>query len=143
MKLEDALMRIGASVVKSQIAAEKATLFLRVSEERGALWVQALTAFLLGAQQKKTWAPDVSKYFFVSNGSIRYFWRIVITGPTEEALESFSRAALEAAMSNARELSSFPLVGRAEYTFDPARGLLKGAHELDKAAQYVAMHAVH
>lgn len=110
MKLAVALGRVGASIVKEQVTPTKATLFLRVAEERGSVWIEAMTALLVGAVKKKDdWTLDVSKYFFVDNGSVRYFWRIVINKNAQDGLDFFGRACLEASLANAKELSSFPL----------------------------------
>lgn len=140
MKLSAELGRVGATLVKEKITETKATLFIRVAEERGQVWIEALSSLLLSSADKKEWSLDVSKYFYVSNGAVRYLWRIVIDGETSSCLEHFSRLAFEAAMANRKELDSFPLVGRARYEIDPALGKLKGGHSMEQASSYVAMH---
>lgn len=135
MKLGVALGRAGASLAKDLIFnadRTKCTLYLRVAEERGHIWVEAFTAFLLAAEKTKSWGVDVSKYYFTQNGSVRYLWRILITATAaenlDEALHGLGQQAIEAALRNAPRVDSFPLVGRAVYEYDPARGKLKGAY---------------
>lgn len=131
MKLGAALGRVGATIVKEVKADDdsRSTLLLRVAENKGDQWVEAFTELMLQSAAKKgVWTIDVSKYFFTQGGTVRYFWRIIINGKLQEAYELFGRIALEVSMRHTKEISSFPLVGRAEYVRDPARGLLKGAH---------------
>lgn len=144
MKLGSALGRIGASIVKEVKAGEeRSTLLLRVAEDKGDQWVETFTELMLRSAVKGgAWNVDVSKYFFTQNGTIRYFWRIIINGKVQDAYELFGRIALEVSMRHTREIATFPLVGRAEYVRDPARGLFKGAHDrseglpLDVAAHF-------
>jgi len=146
VKLGAALGRIGASIVKEVKAGDdRSTLLLRVAEDKGDLWVETFTELMLqAAGRKDVWTADVSKYFFTQNGTVRYFWRIIVGGKTQEAYELLGRIALEVSMRHTKEISSFPLVGRAEYVRDPARGLFKGAHNrseglpMDVAAHFVA-----
>jgi hypothetical protein len=146
VKLGSALGRIGASVVKEVKAGEnRTTLLLRVAEDKGDQWVETFTELMLQSAVKKgPWTVDVSKHFFTQNGAVRYFWRIIISGKVQEAYELLGRIALEVSMRHTKEIVSFPLVGRAEYVRDPARGLLKGAHSrsegipMDVAAHFVA-----
>lgn len=146
MKLGAALGRVGVSIVKEVKAGEeRSTLLLRVAEDKGDQWVETFTELMLQTATKKgAWTVDVSKYFFTQNGTVRYFWRIIIGGKLQEAYELLGRLALEVSMRHTKEISSFPLVGRAEYVRDPARGLFKGAHSrseglpMDVAAHFVA-----
>lgn len=130
MELRTALKRVGAIIVKEKIAETEATLYLRVDPAQGEVWVAAITEFLLGVDGK-TYKVDLSKYFYVSEGAIRYLWRVVLTGAVEAALGRFGAAAMQAVMARTPEMTSFPLVGRIQYPCDPARGLLKGGHDLE------------
>jgi hypothetical protein len=138
MQLAVVLKRIGAEVVKESIKDTDATLYLRVDPDQGEKWVEVVTAFLMGSQDKP-YTVDVSKYFFVSKGAIRYLWRVVLTGEVTTALMLFGSCALEIAQSRVVQFDSFPLVGRATYPFNPAKGQLKGGHDLQQSPGILSM----
>ena len=128
MKLNQALKRVGAVIAQEKIAEKNATVYLRVDPDQGDRWVDTVTEFLLGAHGK-AFTADVSKYFFAAAGGVKYLWRIVIEGDVAEALGLLGAAAMHVSVQHAPEITSFPLVGRIEYTLDPLRGKLKGAHQ--------------
>ncbi len=138
MQLSGALKKVGAVVVKEKLAEGEATFYLRVDPEAGAKWVDAISEFLLGAEGK-SFRVDVSKYFYADRGEVKYLWRIVISGDTQLALQAFGAAALEARVRRAPEVTSMPLVGRVKYPFDPAKGKLKGSHEMEEALGLVSI----
>lgn len=133
MDLEPALKRIGASIVKKHIAETELTIYMRVDPKQGAKWVDLVTAFLLGARER-TYRVDLSKYFYVDQGNVKYLWRLRVTGEASPgALVLLAQCALETSMAYAPRIDSFPLVGRVEYPYNPAKGLIKGAHDIDEA----------
>lgn len=143
MQLGVALKRVGATIVKEKLGATEATYYLRVDPDQGAKWVDTVTAFLVGSAGKPHTA-DISKYFYASQGSVKYLWRVVLAGDAGDvssALTLFGACAVQAAMAHAPEITSIPLVGRARYPYDPARGKIKGAHEVDTALGLVGMAA--
>lgn len=137
VQLAAALKRVGAQIVKEKATEATATLLLRVDPEQGEKWVAVITSFLLGISEKSCTA-DISKYFYVQQGAIRYLWRIVLTGDASGAISFLSSCALEISMTQVKELSSFPLVGRVRYPFDLTHGKLKGGYELEQAQAIVA-----
>lgn len=138
MQLGDALKRVGATIAKEKIEEAVATLYIRVDLDQGERWVEAMTEFMLVAASKEI-QLDVSKYFYVASGSVRYLWRIVITGAVNTALSLFGSCALAVAMAHTPEINSFPLVGRVKYEFNPAKGKIKGGHEHDQALGIINM----
>lgn len=132
MQLGEALKRVGAQVVKEKVEDKRATLFVRVDIEQGAKWVDAVTNLLLSAQGK-AFTIDVSKYFYASGGQVKYLWRVVIDGDVADGLALWAACSMQAHMNHVPEITSFPLIGRIKYPFDPAKGLLKGGHEMDQA----------
>jgi hypothetical protein len=138
VQLKAALKRIGAEIVKESVKETEGTIFLRVDPDQGAKWIDAVTSFLLGAEGKP-FTPDISKYFFANGGSIRYLWRMHLTGDVSMAMTFFGSCAIEAAHAHAPEINSFPLVGRATYTFDPAKGKIKGGHDLQSSSGILNM----
>ncbi len=137
MEIVAALKRVGAEVVKTHRAEGLMTLYLRVDPDQGAKWVAMVSAFLLATTT--AFKPDVSKYFYASAGEVRYLWRIHVTGDVAAAEALIVTAALESAMAAGTELTSFPLVGRRNYPLDPARGKLKGAHDIEQAPGLVGV----
>ena len=69
--------------------------------------------------------------------NLQYFG--AVRGLTQVASSNSLQSAMEASMAHVSELTSFPLVGRARYDFDPARGKLKGAHEIEVAPTLLAI----
>jgi hypothetical protein len=129
MEYEPALKRIGVVVTKQKLAAESLTLYLRVDPQKGEHWVDTVTAFLLGAHGKP-YRVDLSKYFYADKATVKYLWRLIVTGENAQAaLVLLAQCALETSVARTKQLDSFPLVGRIEYPFDPARGKIKGAHD--------------
>lgn len=135
MKLVPILKRAGVTVVKAQGSGTSKTLLLRVSDMKR--WTSIVEALLL-ARSTNTWQVDLSKWYHVQDGELRYMWRLVATGEVETALNVLGRCAIESLRSGVKELDSFPLVGRAVYPIDPARGLFKGAHDFECPQSYVS-----
>ena len=138
MQLAEALRRVGAQVVKEKIEEEQATFFVRVSIDQGLKWVDAISNFLFSARDA-SYTLDVSKYFYPSGGEVKYLWRVVITGNVGDALASWAACCMQAHMAHVPEISSFPLVGRVKYPFDPAKGLIKGGHDLEASPGILSM----
>lgn len=133
-QLDAALRRVGAHIVKEQVEEKAAIRYLVVDLEQGEKWVHALREFLVVLPSKKpALTADASKCYFVRDGQLRYLWRVSIQGDVMRADALFTACALEASMVHTAPVMSMPLVGRIEYPFDPARGKLKGGHELDQA----------
>lgn len=149
MELRAALKRVGATIVKEKIPELEeeepngsATLFLRVDLDLGERWAELVQELLLSSIGKK-FAFDVSKYFYASQGSVRYLWRVVVTGNVKRALEHWAQVAIQVVAARNPEITSMPLIGRANYEFDPLRGKLKGAPDIhpDQAASLVSLAA--
>lgn len=136
MELKAALRRVGATVAQDKVEAESATIYLRVNPDQGEAWVDAVSRFLFAVEPKQ-YTADVSKYFFVAKGEVKYLWRIVLRGKVEVAIQALANSAMESAMARAPEITSMPLVGRVEYQHNPAAGKLKGVHSYGAAEQVV------
>jgi hypothetical protein len=54
-------------------------------------------------------------------------WRLIVTQDVVRGLAFLERCAVTAATQAVKELTEFPLVGRATYRIDVARGKTKGA----------------
>lgn len=133
-QLDAALRRVGAHIAKEQVTARAATRYLVVDLAQGEKWVDALREFLVVLSGKTpALTADASKCYFAREGRLRYLWRVSIQGDVMRADALFTACALEASMAHTTMVMSMPLVGRIEYPFDPARGKLKGGHELDQA----------
>lgn len=150
MELGAALKRVGAQIVKQKIAdpteeqpVGSATHFLRIHPDHGDRWSELVQELILSSLGKKKFGFDVSKYFYASHGKVCYLWRVVTTGDVVAALDHWSQVALQVAASRSPEITSIPLIGRANYEFDPARGKLKGGHDIhpDQAAGLVSLAA--
>ncbi len=137
MELVAALKRVGGTVVKQNVqmpSAERArgagTFYVRVDPEAGDKWVDFVTNVLVGAKNKE-YTVDISKYFYAENDQVKYLWRIVLTGNVAQGLAMAAASAIASSAQHAEEITSFPLVGRATYEFDPLRGKIKGGHDYD------------
>jgi hypothetical protein len=137
MQLSAALKRVGGEIRKESITEKQATLYLRIDPEQGEKWVEAITSFLLQSESKP-FTSDVSKYFFVSQGEIRYLWRVFVEGDVTMALQLFGSCVFEAAQRLVPQYDSFPLIGRTHYEFNPAKGKLKGAHDIEASSAIVS-----
>lgn len=137
MKLNQALTRVGATIAQEKIQEKAATVYLRVDPDQGDKWTDTVTEFLVGSRGK-SFKIDVSKYFFEQHGGVKYLWRIVVDGDVTAALSLLGACAMQVSMQHAPEVKSMPLIGRIEYPFDPARGKLKGAHDVDASTALVS-----
>jgi hypothetical protein len=140
MTFDQALKRIGVTIVKTENGQNKVILLLRVNPKQADLWNDTLTEYLLAsADRRVNWTTDVSKYFYPvpDQGVVKYLWRVILSGNPRAAAEAMGRAA-QRAIAAGVEVTSQPLVGRREYEFDPARGKIAGAHGVDSAATILA-----
>jgi len=142
MRLDQALARIGAEIVKQETTPDGGTvLLIRAPKDQvnASRWIDTVKEFLVAAEQNngQSWSSDVSKTYFSKDGTIRYLWRFVLGGAVPSAAGALGRAALRA-LSQGVEVTSAPLIGRKEYPFDPANGKLKGAHDSRVAASAMA-----
>jgi hypothetical protein len=138
------LAKIGVTIAQEKVGPTTASLHLRIDmarENASSMWSETVSSLLLAAEDKD-WTVDVSKQFFASDGAVRYLWRFVFRGNVQEGLATLAQCALTALQATVTPLTSYPLVGRAEYELDPLRGKLKGGHGVDTAPSYVALHAV-
>lgn len=86
------------------------------------------------------WEIDISKRFYAKNGSVRYIWRVKMTGDVVACQSALVTATLNALRSG-NEVNTVPLVGHTSLKPDPANGKFKGAYprtEDDRASQLVA-----
>lgn len=146
MKLDQALARIGVTIVKAEQKPAQAVLLLRIDQKKQALWNETLTEFLLASeerngngQKKVAWTADVSKYFYAvpDAGVVRFLWRVILGGNPRAAAEALGRAAMRAVAAGV-EVTSQPLVGRKEFVHDPASGKIAGAYSTNKGAAILA-----
>lgn len=142
MELVPALQRVGAVIIKqTPLTGSSITLYFRVDPKCGDKWVETITSFLLGGVGKP-YKIDLSKYFYVDKGDVRYQWRLWVSGEeAPAALSLLAQCALEASAAHTLQFDSFPLVGRVEYPFDPLRGKIKGAHDRNASEGIIAMAA--
>jgi hypothetical protein len=139
MDYEPALQRIGVQVTKKKIGESSLTLYFRIDPKSGDKWVDTVTAFLLGAQGRP-YKVDLSKYFYADKATVKYQWRLIVTGENAPALlVLLAQCALETSVAHAPQLTSFPLVGRIDYEFNPAKGKLKGAHDQEDGDRIVSV----
>lgn len=142
MRLDQALARIGATIVKQDATPDGGiVLLIRAPQDEvnAPRWIDAIKEFLVAAEQNagQSWSADVSKTYFSKSGTIRYLWRLVLQGTTASAAGALGRAAIRA-LAEGVEVVSVPLVGRKTYEFDPANGKIKGAHDSRVAASALA-----
>ncbi len=141
MRLDQAMNRIGAEIVKEEKTEEGITLFVRAPQDavNGPRWTETIKEFLIAAEQNKgqSWSADVSKTFFAKDGAVRFLWRFILGGSVASAAGALGRAAIRALASGV-EVKSMPLVGRREYEFDVSRGKMMGGHPMGEAAGILA-----
>jgi len=123
MELEAAMAQIGAEVVKTEEKGTTFRVWCRIPT-KGSVWSTVLREVL--SRSGAEWSVDVSKSYFVKDGSIRFLWRLIFSGDVGAATAAVVQC-LDRSQGE-REVTSMPLVGRVEYEFDPARGKTKGAH---------------
>jgi hypothetical protein len=136
MRLDHALGKAGVSVVKYDKRPDGSMiLLLRVSQK--AAWSSVLMEFL--STKQTSWSADVSKtyYYDEGTGSIRFLWRVILSGKISQAAEALGNACIRALAASV-EITSMPLVGRKNYVIDVAKGKLAGAHELSTAASLIS-----
>lgn len=138
MKLEKALKQIGATIVKVEKSETRVVLFLRIDQSRAGLWTQTVNDFLLSSSRVNAWNTDVSKYFFVDGGVVKFLWRVVLGGDPYLAAAALSAATQEIGSVTSGEVTAQPLVGRKTYPFDPSSGLIKGAQDSKAATQIIS-----
>jgi hypothetical protein len=145
MSIQAALKRIGVEIAKEAKSKDglRTTLYLRISPDYNHIWPAVISRFLLGSVKKAGYTTDVSKYYYAEAGYVKYLWRIQLTATEalgmEEAKSLLAQSALAANMEAAPEITSFPLVGRAVYRYDPAQPLkLKGGHDINDSQRALA-----
>lgn len=143
-RLDQALAKIGVSVVEYSETKDRFTAMLRVPDPKDARnakrWQRFIEKSVLFASTAKAWTLDLSKVFYATNGSVRFLWRIVAVSKAEDTATPkriLSEIALEALREGA-EVTEVPLIGRVEYVPDPANGKLKGAYPAGSGEQLVA-----
>jgi hypothetical protein len=146
MRVDQALARIGVTVVKLDKAEKRVTLFLRVSTEKDhvQMWTSLVNDFLdvASAPGERGWTVDLSKSFFFDRDAktTRYLWRLIFRGDTNRALDTLQQAAIRA-LASAKEVVSMPLIGRVQYEHDPSRGKIKGAYGVGEGELMIARAA--
>lgn len=133
MNIETALGKIGAEIVSQDKLSDTSRRFMirtGKSPEHLKAWQNTITEFLLHAAElsskgKPPWTVDVSRYYFVKNGSkVKYMWRIIVSGDVDQGVAAFSGAIVRG-MGSAVELKSFPIISP---TANPKSGSYRGAH---------------
>lgn len=149
MQLNKILEKIGVTVVRVEkpSSGDSLRLFLRVGRDprQFSQWKGVVEEFILAGEEnvaKKPdvgWACDISQaYYPTKEQTVRYLWRVIITGNRRVGAESFGQAVLRV-VSQSAEVTEMPLVGRKEYAFDPANGKMKGAHNSKSAAALISV----
>jgi|GEM_PF-4248729 len=139
MKLDQALLKVGATIVKVEQGETRVVLLMRIDQAKARYWTETVTEFLLAASEKpQGWSADASKYFFAvpASGVVKFLWRVILLGDVRAAAEALGRAS-QRVVQGTVEVMSQPLVGRKEYEFDPARGKFKGPQPLDSAGSLI------
>lgn len=130
MQFEQIVQRLGAQIVKQDVADSKVVLMLRVRTDdvTRSKWAgfieEALVREELG--KRKAWTLDISQAYYLASGSPRYLWRLVIQGKTKKAVGTALDALYGAAMQSLSagvEVTSMPLVGRDNYAGAKTRGV--------------------
>lgn len=148
MRLDQALARIGAQIVKQELNGHRLTVFIRANlaghhYERWKAAVEELILAHAGAKERGDagWGLDVSRYYYPVSGAVKYLWRIVVVGSSEEdvhaGVEAFVNAVIRSVASSV-EVTSMPLVGQIQYASDPANGKIKGGYGLREAQTVMA-----
>lgn len=145
MRLDQALERIDASIIRQEDAEGRLSFYIRASVEGKHYdrWKATLEEFLLAhLESNQSWGQDVSRvYYATPNKAVKYVWRIVITGATKAAIDSgvgaFARA-ITRSLAVGSEVKSMPLHGQVKYEYDPAKGKTKGGHPVGSAGSVIA-----
>jgi hypothetical protein len=105
------LKKIKAEKVKEVATPASLTVYVRASD--GAKWRDVVVNLLQGYAELPTdkgWTLDVSKYFYVDKGDVKYLWRLVFRGEHYiDGVAVFTNCVMEIVRANAKELDSFPL----------------------------------
>lgn len=136
MELAAAMAQIGAEVVKTEEKGATLRVWCRIPT-KGPAWSAVLRNVLNRAGAE--WQIDVSKVYFLKEGSIRFLWRLIFSGDVEAAQAAVVQCLDQT--QGEREVTSMPLVGRVEYPFDPANGKTKGATHVGENAAARAIGA--
>lgn len=121
-------------------AKNQVVIYLRVDKRKQLRdrWNHMLKELFLDVQREKiakACSIDVSQAYFMDSGVVKYLWRLVVQGDMAIANRSISFACTRALSATSPEVTSFPLVGRLTYPFNPAMGQIKGAYSLDDNAK--------
>lgn len=92
-KLDTALQKVGAALAEfRQKTPTNHQYFLRVDPEKGDAWVPFIKELLFSSDDTLT--IDVSKVFYLENGTVRYLWRLICVGNVEGAQDLLIAAAI-------------------------------------------------
>lgn len=149
MRVDQAFRRAGFEIIEAKKEGPSSLRFLvRVPLQNPIVpvrWKAMMEHVLpiaeeVSLKRNVKWEVDISKRFYAKNGSVRYIWRVTMTGDLVACQASLVAAALNA-LRTGNELDSVPLVGQQSLRPDPANGKFKGAYprtEDDRASQLVA-----
>jgi len=130
MRLDQALNKIGITVIKASKESDGLTLHLRLSleEQVSTRWRTLMQEFLPIAEDAEQWSADVSKHLRTIGGQIKYNWRITLRGNVRVAQRILTEQVLNSLKAGV-DITSFPLVGQKRYEVDAAKGKLMGGHD--------------
>lgn len=143
MTMEDnltkALARNRIEIIRVERHKRRHIYSVRGSTDQGVQlrWRDIINDVLLGAVEeggKGGWAIDVSKWFFVAGGTVRFCWRVIVSGDDLKKIEKgerFIAGVADLALRTGVEITSMPLIGRKIYPPDS----LAGAYTEKEAAQ--------
>lgn len=137
MRLDQAFRKAGFVITGATTSAEnnKITMLVRIPGNDNvvvARWRQWLEDVLVMAERKAAqseggWGLDVSKKIYSEKGSIKYIWRVVITGNIVAAQAVMTQSTINALRVGV-ELDSIELVGASSNRPDPKNGKFKGVY---------------
>lgn len=140
-------------IIRVEPTVRRHVYTVRVPAEPMALarWRRVVGDFLLGTDeatkkkgksknaQKYTWTVDISKWFFVAGGAVKFAWRIMIMADDQDGVSRGENMLAQCATNALREgieVTSMPLVGRKEFKGKNVGGVYsmkEGAQQLTKA----------
>lgn len=136
MKYDAALRKIGCEVVSTEDlpnGSHRIILRAGTKKRQADMWRDTVEAVILQADSMKSskaptkWSVDISRYYFAVNGSVKYRWRVIITGDVKRAQDFIAATAIQSLGEHAEPVMSVPLIG-PRYQGDPSSGRIKGAH---------------
>lgn len=143
MRVDQVFNKAGFVILEANKKDDSMTLMLRVPTNHPIVplrWKSWMEHILSSAEKAKNWSIDISKVFYVQNGTMKYRWRVVMSGNMKQAQHMGVHAALNALRAGV-EVNEIELTGQENLTPDPRNGKFRGAYrrgENDVASGVVA-----